>query len=36
MSHNWIDAIAQTSRVAPFQLFVVAVCVRCFIVSRQI
>ena len=26
MSHNWIDAIGSTSRVAPFQWFVVAVC----------
>ena len=26
MSRNWIGAIAETSRVAPFQLFVVAVC----------
>lgn len=25
MSHNWIDSIAWTSRVAPFQLVVVAV-----------
>jgi hypothetical protein len=35
MSHNWINVIAWTSRVAPFEWFVVA-DVRGFIENRQI